>query len=671
MRVSLGLGWRLLANRQRSDRLTIALSITAVTISVTVLLLTLAINAGLAGRAEASGWRIPAKAPAATATAIEAVSTDFVAGQPITVVDLAALTSAPPLPPGMARFPAPGQVWLSPALRAAMDQRPPDQLADRILERASGAGALGPGALIHPGEMVAVVGRSADDPVMSAQRRPDARRDGDVATATPIKGFSNDLVDFSPAALYVGLGRVATVLVVVPLLVLGGAAARLSVTRRDQRLAILRLVGATPRQVVAITALEAGATAVAGALVGSLLYAELLTPLAALVRIGGGPFTTGQLWIGWPVLAAAVVGAPALVALSAIAGLRQLVISPLGVAQRHQSAPLRALRLAVFAAVLAGYTTVVTGADASLTSVLAVLGAAFLALTVVGPWVIGILGRILAARAQSVVMLLAGRRLIDDPRSAWRIVGGITLAAFVAGFLATYNASPDANTAPERRLSIAAPAGGADALAEQARQRLAGAQITASVGTGEDIYLASSPQQRVVTITLPRSAGPAALERARTAVHPLSPGQPAITGADANWRDRQFAADYRTIGLAILAAAFAIAAASAAIINAANVLDQQRTIKLLYLAGTPLRTLRRAQSAQIMVPLAITGGGALLVGLACAAPYTLLAGASMNPSGLAILAACVLAGTAAMLGAIAASRPLMSAMCQHPDPDAS
>jgi hypothetical protein len=49
--------------------------------------------------------------------------------------------------------------------------------------------------------------------------------------------------------------------------------------------------------------------------------------------------------------------------------------------------------------------------------------------------VLGMIGRLSARRANTVPKLLAARRLIDDPRSAWRTVAGVTLATFVAGVL--------------------------------------------------------------------------------------------------------------------------------------------------------------------------------------------------------------------------------------------
>ena len=51
--------------------------------------------------------------------------------------------------------------------------------------------------------------------------------------------------------IYQALAVIALVLLVVPLVSLGGAAARLSARRRDDRLATLRLLGATPGDRVA------------------------------------------------------------------------------------------------------------------------------------------------------------------------------------------------------------------------------------------------------------------------------------------------------------------------------------------------------------------------------------------------------------------------------------
>lgn len=67
------------------------------------------------------------------------------------------------------------------------------------------------------------------------------------------------LAQFSTA--YVALAVFACMLLVVPFVALAGSAARLAASRRDARLAALRLAGATTGQVVRLTALDAAGQA--------------------------------------------------------------------------------------------------------------------------------------------------------------------------------------------------------------------------------------------------------------------------------------------------------------------------------------------------------------------------------------------------------------------------
>ncbi|WP_181810941.1 hypothetical protein [Streptomyces ipomoeae] len=67
--------------------------------------------------------------------------------------------------------------------------------------------------------------------------------------------------------------------------------------RREQRHSALRLAGATPQQILAMTAVEAAGVGAAGALVGALAYTALLPALAEL-PYGLGAWCTGQLWWG-------------------------------------------------------------------------------------------------------------------------------------------------------------------------------------------------------------------------------------------------------------------------------------------------------------------------------------------------------------------------------------
>ncbi|OLT50890.1 hypothetical protein [Cellulosimicrobium sp. CUA-896] len=232
------------------------------------------------------------------------------------------------------------------------------------------------------------------------------------------------------------LAGIASLLLLVPLVTLGGAAARLAVARRDARLAALRLAGATTGQVTTLTMLDATAQAVTGALGGLLGYAALL-PLVARLRFQGRTFEIAELWVGVPALLVAVVLVVAVALTSALLSLRRVAITPLGVAARVTPPGLRAVRLVAtgvaFVAMLV-VTTVSFGSVAiAITLVVGVLLVGFATLNLVGPFVIGVVGRITAARARHVATLLAGRRIVDDPRTAWRSVGGVALATFIAG----------------------------------------------------------------------------------------------------------------------------------------------------------------------------------------------------------------------------------------------
>src|SRR5690606_22997759 len=117
---------------------------------------------------------------------------------------------------------------------------------------------------------------------------------------------------------------------------LGGAAARLSARRRDDRLATLRLLGATTATVARLTVLEAAAVAASGALVGVGGYL-VLGPFVQLIPFRGERIGAA-FWLAPWVVACVVVAVTLLAALSAVVGLRQVSISPLGV-RRRQDAP--------------------------------------------------------------------------------------------------------------------------------------------------------------------------------------------------------------------------------------------------------------------------------------------------------------------------------------------
>ncbi|MFF2272942.1 FtsX-like permease family protein [Agromyces sp. NPDC058136] len=244
------------------------------------------------------------------------------------------------------------------------------------------------------------------------------------------------------AVTYQALAVIALVLLVVPLASLGGSAARLSARRRDDRLATLRLLGATPATVSALAVLESVVLAVAGALAGVALY-FVLVPLIALIPFRGEALGIDGVLLGLPALAGVVAGVAVLAAASAVLGLRQVVISPLGVRTRQDAPKLHWLRLVIGVAVIALSFLMMSALQVagSMIAIFAMLAAAFggtlAVLNLIGPWVIRLVAQSQARRAKTPARLLAARTVLESPKAAWRQVSGVAMTSFMAVFAGT------------------------------------------------------------------------------------------------------------------------------------------------------------------------------------------------------------------------------------------
>jgi hypothetical protein len=238
------------------------------------------------------------------------------------------------------------------------------------------------------------------------------------------------------SGIYAVCAQVATAILVIPVITLGGAAARLSISRRNERFAALRLAGATSGQVGAIAVIDATVQAIIGAAAGAVLSLIAL-PGVAQLRFQGRPFDLAELWVGPGILALTLLGIVILAIASATFSLAAIVISPLGVARRVSPKKLSALRAVFFVVAFIGWLVItqVVGGELAIPIMITFLIICFAVVNLIGPFVLGLIGKIAAARAKNVPSLLAARRLIDDPKSAWRSVAGVTLATFVAGLL--------------------------------------------------------------------------------------------------------------------------------------------------------------------------------------------------------------------------------------------
>ena len=407
----------------RADRRTqvsTLLTAAGVAVATGLVLLLVSLPYATKARAERSLWQTFDDAGSGPAEVSWSTAGDEVDGRQITRVDVAPLVDATSvqLPAGIDRLPAPGEMLLSPDLATLVAGRPAAQLADRFGARQ--AGLLGEDALRFPEQLVVLVGHTPDTMPADAMERS-------------WLGSGSAEVD----QLLALLSGVGVVVLLVPSLVLVASASRLTAARRERRLAALRLAGATPAQVMGMVAAETGLAAVAGAILG-VASGPLLHMLATWVPWDGGTWIAGDfsLDIAWVLLVAVTI--PALVVGAAVAGLRRVVTRPLTATGGHTRKPVSGLRL-LFVPAAAGlfFLSLTNDAGNMMLPIFVSLGILMWSPTVVGPLVTSALGSVFTRTWRRPATLLAGRRLRDDPKAAYRASAGVVLAVFAGSMALT------------------------------------------------------------------------------------------------------------------------------------------------------------------------------------------------------------------------------------------
>ncbi|MGY0489265.1 FtsX-like permease family protein [Streptomyces sp. WG-D5] len=345
-------------------------------------------------------------------------------------VDVAATGPDSPVPPGLPRLPGPGEYYVSPALAELLRTTPAAELADRYPGRR--AGTIGDAALPGPDSLLVVVGHRPGE----LTGEEGARSVTTIETHSPSRCSGPNCevaagIDADGMALILSVVAVALIF---PVLILTGTASRLAAARREQRFAAMRLVGATPGQVSLIATIESAVAALAGTAVGfGLWYA--LRPLVARADLTGIPFFTADLTLGIGEALLVAVGVPLAAAVAARVALRRVRVSPLGVTRRTTPRPPRAWRLIPLALGLGQLWWVIGRVPESTGGqILAFVPAMLLILAGIvfaGPWLTMAGARLLVRCTRRPALLVAGRRLADDPKAGFRAVSGLVLALCV------------------------------------------------------------------------------------------------------------------------------------------------------------------------------------------------------------------------------------------------
>ena len=408
----------------RESAVRLALTALGVAIGTTLLLLAAAADPAIRAQQRHTAWQHTVGDPAALDGSGDPllwwVQGDGVDGRIMTVLRVAATGPDSPVPLGLGHVPGPGEVHVSPALASLLDELPADRLADRFPSAPSGT--IGDDYLAGPDDLVAVVGMPAD--VMRAMDVPEVY---DIRTSPPSYQFT----DFLRAMF--GIGAVGLLM---PALVFVSTSTRIGAARREQRFAALRLAGATPRQINLIAAVEAGVAAAAGAVLGAVGFV-LARPWAARIEIDGHAPFVDDVQVAPALLLLILLAIPALAVVAAMASLRRLQISPLGVARRSVRARPTARRLLPLAGGSAAFVVtlgiaVQSASFAAVFPAMAAFAVMIWGIVAAGPWFTVLAARVIGRRGRRASSLLAGRRLEDDPVSGFRAVSGLVLAVFVA-----------------------------------------------------------------------------------------------------------------------------------------------------------------------------------------------------------------------------------------------
>lgn len=335
----------------------------------------------------------------------------------------------PPLPPGVDRIPGPGQMVVSPALGALLRAPAGAELARRLHARV--VGTIGNAGLTGPADLRFYRGAAG-------------LRERGATRVLRFGGPGSSSFDGPIGTLLVILMAVALLL---PIGVFVATASRFGSEQRNVRLAAMRLIGADRAATARIAAGESLFGAVAGVVLGCLLFLVVRIVMGNVEIAGISVFTADVRPVAWlAVLVLLVV--PTGSVLVTLATMRRVAIEPLGVSRRGVE-PLRRLLWRVVTPLL-GFMLLLpligsggrlgsTGGEveASAGVVLVLVGVSALL-----PWLVDAVTRRLGGGPLS--WLLAMRRLRADHGTSGRVVSAIALAVAGAIALQTVFSAADA-----------------------------------------------------------------------------------------------------------------------------------------------------------------------------------------------------------------------------------
>jgi hypothetical protein len=334
----------------------------------------------------------------------------------VKVTAVAATGANSPVPPGLSRLPAPGELAVSPELAARLAAPDSGSLRAQL-----------------PGQVVGRISRegvSGADDLSAFYGVPAAQIEAEGDDGNKVYAFGRPYTGLGLSAVMLGIILPVAAVLLLPLLIFVTTASRMGAAQRERRLAALRLIGLDSRQVKRVAAAESLVGAVIGLVAGIGFFAVLRTFVADILPFGLRIFPEDFV-PSWPLVVVIVLLVPGLAVGSALFGLRRTIVEPLGVVR--QGKPVRrrmwwrwaltAIGVLFLAATLAfdrGEGDTAAGVALSAGSVFLLVGVAALL-----PWLVERLVERLHGGSPS--WQLAIRRLQLDSGTASRVVSGLVV----------------------------------------------------------------------------------------------------------------------------------------------------------------------------------------------------------------------------------------------------
>jgi hypothetical protein len=372
--------------------------------------------------ARAYGDHLEHDPPRSDRTALVAPTRSSWLGRPVAGTLLQPDGDHPPVPPGLLRVPASGEIVVSPALARLL--RTPDaallreRIGGRIVGEIGAAGLRGPQELYWYGGTTTLTAATGDG--LGGTTR--------IEAFAPPHRYASSIDESTFLSLIVLMGSIALLF---PIAILVATAARFGSARRDRRLAALRLLGSCSQRTAWIAAGESLAGAMLGVILGTGLFVVGRLVIARTSLFDFSLYAADLIPNVW--LSALITVAVLVVTVGAsLLALRRVAIEPLSVVRRSASTTPRKLwwRPLPFVAGFALLSEYLFGAPINVFDhqVRIGVGAALVLSSIAAllPWAIEATVRRIAP--WSAASQLAIRGLQHDASGGARIVGGIAVA---------------------------------------------------------------------------------------------------------------------------------------------------------------------------------------------------------------------------------------------------